>query len=139
MKFIVFFTKHPAIRYIFSGGTAAAVNLGLLYIFTDLLRVHYLASGVIAFCCAVVVSFILQKKWTFEDHSTHATHKKFAIFFVIAGINLVVNTGLLYLFTDVTHLHYMISQFLASSIVALWSYFIYKRMFRVESEVLTGE
>ncbi len=120
--------NHHIVRYLFSGGTAAIVNLGLIYILTDIARLHYLISGIFAFSCGVVVSFIMQKRWTFQDHSTEETHRKFAVYVVIAIINLAVNTSLLYIFTDIFRFYYMISQFLASGIVALWSYFIYKKL-----------
>lgn len=130
MKFINFFFRHHLIRYIFSGGMGAITNLGLLYILTDLVGLYYLVSGMIAFSCAVVVSFIMQKKWTFQDHSTEETHKKFVIFLGISLINLGVNTLLLYFFTDIGGFHYLISQIFAGGIVALWSYFIYIEVFK---------
>jgi putative flippase GtrA len=128
MEIIRKILNHHLVRYVFSGGIAAVINLGLLYILTEYAGLHYLVSGVIAFCCAVIVSFSMQKKWTFQDHSTHATHKKFGIFVVVALINLGLNTLLLYLFTDLAKFHYIVSQILAAAIVALWSYFIYKKV-----------
>ncbi len=118
------------IRYLFSGGTAAAVNIGLLFILTHYAGFHYLSSGVIAFCIAVVVSFYMQKKWTFEDHSVEGAHKKFVVFVIVAVTNLCANTALLYLFTDIAGLHYLASQILASGLVAVWSFFIYKIVFK---------
>lgn len=120
------------IRYIFSGGTAAVVNLGLLYILTDFVGLYYIASGILAFCIAVIVSFFMQKKLTFEDHSTENTHKKFLIYIIVAVINLVVNTSLLYFFTDFVGFHYIISQIISSGLVAVWSYFIYRIVFKKE-------
>ena len=130
MNFITTLFKHHIVRYIFSGGTGAITNLALLYFLTEVVGFYYIISGIIAFCGAVVVSFFMQKKWTFQDHSTEDTHKKFAIFVTIAFINLVINTGLLYLFTDIFHSHYLLSQIFVSGIVAVWSYFIYKVVFR---------
>lgn len=118
------------IRYLFSGGTAAAVNLGLLFVLTHYVGLHYIISGVISFCIAVVVSFLMQKKWTFEDHSTEDTHKKFVIYVTVAIVNLCVNTFLLFLLTDFAHFHYMVSQFITSGLVAIWSFFIYKIVFK---------
>ncbi len=133
MEFIIRVFNHHIIRYIFSGGMGAIVNLGLLYILTDLVHLHYLVSGIIAFICAVIVSFFMQKKWTFKDHSTENTHKKFGVFVIVAVVNLALNTALLYFFTDFWHWHYMVSQFFAAAIVAVWSYFIYKIVFKKET------
>ena len=130
MKSITTLFSHDIVRYLFSGGVAAATNLGLLFVFTHFFGLHYLISGILAFCCAVVVSFIMQKKWAFSDHSTDATHKKFIIFLIVALINLGLNTLLLYFFTDICGVRYLVSQILASGIVAVWSYFIYKKVFK---------
>lgn len=129
---IRYFTQHHLVRYIISGGTGAVTNLTLLYLLTDVLALHYILSGVIAFLCAVIVSFILQKNWTFEDTSTHATHKKFITFVVVGAVNLIVNTTLLYVFTDIVGTHYLLSQVFASGIIAIWSYFAYKVVFKNE-------
>lgn len=127
---------HRIFRYLISGGTAAFVNTGLLYLFTDIFGLYYLLSGVISFSIAVIVSFILQKRWTFEDQTTHTTRKKFVIFVVIAVINLIANTFLLYAFTDWFGLYHIYSQILASGIVAIWSFFIYKIVFKLESDTV---
>lgn len=44
-------------------------------------------------------------------------------------VNLVANTSFLYLFTDIFGVHYLISQVIASILVAMWSFFIYRIMF----------
>lgn len=130
MKFLENLFKNHIVRYVISGGTATAVNLAVLFILTHFAGLHYLASGIIAFCVAVAISFLLQKKWTFQDYSTENAHKQFIIFVIVGIFNLGLNTLLLYLFTDIAHLYYLVSQILASGFVAFSSYFIYKVVFR---------
>jgi putative flippase GtrA len=129
MTFVNFLIKHSLIRYLLSGGIAAATNLGALYILTDFFGLYYIISGIISFLVALLVSFTLQKKWTFEDHTTHLTHQKFALFASVALLNLLANTLLLYTFAEIFRLHYLLAQILASGLVATWSFFVYKIVF----------
>jgi putative flippase GtrA len=115
------------IKYIISGGTAAIVDLAFLAIFVDIFKINYLISAVLAFLIAFSVSFILQKFWTFQDKSTEGVHKQATIYFIVSSANLGINTLLMYLFVDHFHIHYFLSQILASGLLAISSYYIYSR------------
>jgi putative flippase GtrA len=111
-------------RYIISGGTAAVVNLALLYIFVEWLDIWYVLAAVAAFLLAFCVSFTMQKFWTFKD-PTKKVHSQAAIYFTVSLANLGINTLLIYIFVDYLHVHYMVGQIIASAILAVSSYFIY--------------
>ncbi len=112
------------VRYLISGGTAAVLDLGLLYFFTDILLIHYLTSAILAFVLTFFVSFMLQKFWTFQDDSTERVHTQAFFYFLMAFINLGLNTVLMYLFVDVGKFWYLGSQFLASGLLAFESFFV---------------
>lgn len=114
------------VRYIVSGGTAAAVDLGLLFIFTELMRLHYLLSSTLAFLVAFVVSFSLQKLWTFEDAGTERVHAQAAVYFVITGTNVLVNLGLMYILVDLVHLWYLLAQIITGAFIACYSFLLYR-------------
>jgi putative flippase GtrA len=118
---------HRLIRYVISGGTAALIDLILLYICTDLLHWWYLISAVVAFVIAITASFFLQKFWTFEDRGTGRMHRQAALYAAVSVVNVGVNTFLMYAFVDMLHIHYLLSQILASGIIALASFFVYRR------------
>lgn len=112
------------LRYLVSGSIAAVVDLGLLYIFTDLFLIHYLVSAIFAFLITFFVSFTLQKFWTFQDSNTDRVHIQVTIYFLVALGNLIINTALMYLFVDIILMWYMAAQFLASGLLACESFFI---------------
>jgi len=126
MEILIFFINHKIIRYIFSGGMATITNILILFLLTDIIGINYIISGIVSFSISVVVSFTLQKFLTFQDNSTDNLHKKFIIFIIIAVINLIANTSLLYVFTEYFGLYYILSQIFAGAIVAFWSFFLYK-------------
>jgi putative flippase GtrA len=113
-------------RFIISGGIAAFTNLALLYFFTDILRIWYLVSAVMSFIIAFGVSFLLQKHWTFRDVRKEGVHRQAAAYFAVAVVNLCLNTALLYGFVEYLSVHYMLSQAIASIIVAVEGYFAYQ-------------
>ena len=115
------------IKYIISGGTAAVVDLSFLALFVDVFKINYLISAIFAFLIAFSVSFLLQKFWTFQDKGMDDVHKQASIYFIVSATNLGINTLLMYLFVDHFHIHYFLSQILASGLLAISSYFIYSR------------
>ncbi len=120
------FKAKRILRYLSSGGTAFLTNIFLLFIFTELFKLHYLVSGVFAFILATILSFFLQKQWTFQDGSKEDVHKKFIIFTITAIANLILNTLFLYVLVDKFSFHYISAQILSGILLAIWSYFIYK-------------
>ena len=101
-------------RYLLSGGTAFGVDFFFLYFFTELVGLHYLLSVVIAFLIAVVVSFILQKFWTFQNNSKSDLHRQAVLYITAAIINTGLNTLLVYIFVEYANLHYLLGQFLSA-------------------------
>jgi len=114
------------IKYLIAGGTAAFVDLGLLYFFTDILEIWYLISASLAFIIAFFVSFFLQKFWTFRDRDKEIMYKQMGLYLVVAIVNLLINAALMYIFVDGFKIWYMLAQFLISGLIAIESYWVYK-------------
>ncbi|MEK7208366.1 MAG: GtrA family protein [Patescibacteria group bacterium] len=111
-------------RYLAAGGSAAAVDLGLLYALTEWFGLHYLLSAVVAFVVAFCVSFFLQKFWTFEDHSVERVHAQIVLYFVVAAANLGLNTLLMFLLVEKLGFWYFAAQLIAGALIACESFFI---------------
>lgn len=115
------------LRFLISGGISLGTDLVLLYIFTDILGIWYLASAIAAFILAFGVSFTLHKFWTFGDLSREDIHMQAGIYFLVAVVNLALNTLLVYLFVERAGFHYLIAQITASALIAIESFFVYQR------------
>ena len=114
-------------RFLFSGGTAFIVNLGLLYFLVDVLGWWYLGASLASFSVAIIVSFIMQKFWTFRDGVLQRTPAQFGFFALIAIFNSGLNVWLMYVFVDWTGIHYLLAQVFSSGLIAGWSFFAYFR------------
>ncbi|MBI2482121.1 MAG: GtrA family protein [Candidatus Vogelbacteria bacterium] len=122
------FLKHRIrlAKYLISGCTAAAVNIGFLYLFTDIFGWYYLASGVVSFILAFGVSFTLQKFWTFENHNRELLTKQLVIYLVVSVSSLIINTLMLYVLVDWFVVWYILAQIIAGALIACVNFFIYR-------------
>lgn len=118
------------ISFLATGSIGAGTNILLLYVFTEFFGWWYIASATLSFIIAAAASFCLQKFWTFSDSSTDWLHGQLSIYFILALFNLAANDGILYALVEYGRVHYILAQACASIIVAVWSFFAYKRLFR---------
>ena len=128
---------YKLLRYITSGGTAAFINIFLLYLLTEFFKFWYLLSTVASFIVAFIFSFILQKFWTFTDNSKARTHKQLAIYLIVAVTNLLINTSIIYLLVEYVGVWYIWAQIMSGATIALYSFFIYKLIFYETSRIDT--
>ena len=122
------------IKYIISGGLAAVVNLATLAALTEYAHLHYLTSAVLSFVVAFFVSFLLQKFWTFQNTERGDMHLQMIAYLTVSVVNLGINTLLIYLLVEVAHLWYLLAALVAGAIIALWSFFIYRRVIFASGE-----
>lgn len=120
------FVNVRVVRFVAAGSTAAISQLVLLYILTDIIGLWYLASSIIAFCIAVLISFVLHKFWTFKDRVIKGIFGQFAAFFGVAVFGLVFNTVLMFLWVDLIHLWYIYAQVITGLLVMFSNFTLYK-------------
>lgn len=114
------------LRFLISGGTAFLANIVLIYLCTELLAIWYLISSIIAFVGAFVVSFSMQKFWTFKNREADRMKKQLGMSLLLALANLGINTLLMYALVEHAHMHYLSAVVLATLLIAVETYFVYK-------------
>lgn len=111
-------------RYLVAGSMAAFTHLGALYFFTEHTSLWYVHANVVAFGLGLMVSFILQKFWTFADRRTDRIHHQALIYTVMQVVSLGINTGGLYLLVQYAHMWYLLAEFILLVLVAVGNFFI---------------
>ena len=116
-------------RYIFVGGTAFIVDFFFLYFFCDICGIYYLISAVLSFIISVLVNYIMSTKWVFNQDNIENKVLEFNLFILISTVGLVFTEILLYFFTDICGLYYLISKIIAAIIVLFWNFLARRVMF----------
>lgn len=116
-------------RYVFVGGTAFVVDFFFLYFFSDICGIYYLISAVLSFIISVLVNYIMSTKWVFNQDNIENKVLEFNLFILISTIGLVFTEILLYFFTDIVGLYYLISKIISAIIVLFWNFLARRVMF----------
>ena len=126
---IQFLSKYiQIIRYILAGGIATASNLVILFVSVYYFKLWYLTGAIIAFSCAVIISYLLQKLFVFKNYSRENMRKQFLNFFIFNLVMLGVNTLLMYTFVDLVGLWYLLAQALSAIIGACVNYIYFNKV-----------
>ena len=116
-------------RYGFVGGTAFVVDFFFLYFFSDICGIYYLVSAVFSFIISVLVNYVMSTRWVFNQDNIENKVVEFNLFMLISTIGLVFTEILLYFFTDICGIHYLISKIISAVIVLFWNFLARRVMF----------
>jgi putative flippase GtrA len=117
-------------RFLLAGSTGAAIDLGLLFVLVRVFGIRYMVSVFVAYVVAYGASFVLQKSWTFRDRSLGRIRAQAAWYFLVTAANIGLNSLLVYLFVEKAGIDYLAAQAVSAALIAVESYFIYRRIFR---------
>ena len=116
-------------RYVFVGGTAFVVDFFFLFFFSDICGIYYLVSAVFSFIISVLVNYVMSTRWVFNQDNIENKVVEFNLFMLISTIGLVFTEILLYFFTDICGIHYLISKIISAVIVLFWNFLARRVMF----------
>lgn len=109
-------------RYTLVGGLAFVVDLVLLFVLTEYAHWHYLVSATLSFLAGLLVNYILSTQWIFRSSKIKNKKIEFILFGLIGVIGLGLNNVLLYFFTDLIGLYYMLSKLITAVLVYAWNF-----------------
>jgi putative flippase GtrA len=114
------------LKFLMSGTTGLVVNLATYWFLVSVLAVHYLLGSALAFATSVVVGFLLQKYWTFDDPVHGRAPAQFSLFAVLAVVNLTINSFAVYFLIDRAGVYYLVAQTISATALAVSNFFIYR-------------
>jgi len=114
------------IRYTFVGGFAFLVDFSLLYLLTDMARLNYLVSASIGFVAGLLVNYIISVCWVFTNSITSNKLLEFLIFALIGVVGLLFTDLLMWIFTSLIGIYYLLSKIITTILVYLWNFFARK-------------
>lgn len=116
---------HRIIKFIVSGGSAAAIEYGAFVALTFLL-LPVVAANVLSFICGLIVSFTLNKAWVFSSKGKGG--RQFALYLGLALTNMLLSSILIFLLVEQLHILSYIAKIIVMGMVAIWNYGLFSRI-----------
>lgn len=101
---------------------ATVVDFSTLYCLVEFAGLYYVWATALGALLGAVTNFTLNKYWAFE-HKEGKLAVQGMRYAVVSGMSLVLNTSLVFCFTEFAHLRYLISKAVAALVVGWgWNY-----------------
>jgi dolichol-phosphate mannosyltransferase len=114
-------------KFCLVGLSGVVVNMGLLWLLTELAGLPYLLSAAISIETSIISNFILNDFFTFPQRRAPGTRPFFNRlwkFNVVSLAGLAINMGVLTLLTEVFDVYYLVSNAIGIILATLWNYLV---------------
>ena len=121
--------KHKSkAKYAIAGIGVSFIDLFSLYIFHGVFHVEIVRATTFAFLCSFLLSFSLQKFWTFSNHhiSKKVFSKQLSLYVLINLINININGAIMYFLVNHYGIWYLISQVISGIVIGIVNFAAYK-------------
>jgi dolichol-phosphate mannosyltransferase len=115
------------IHFLQVGVIASLIDLGLLYVFTEYFGIWYLLSAAVSYICGMIVSYTLNKRFTFHNVNKQYL-RQFFLFALISASGLVVNISMMFFAVTVFSIYYLYAKVIAIGITFFWNYSLQSRI-----------
>ncbi|MBF6212908.1 GtrA family protein [Nocardia puris] len=97
--------RRELVRFAFVGAAAFTVDTVIFVALkTTVLEARPVTAKAIAVLCAITLSYLLNKQWSFRARGGRRTHHEAALFFLVSFLGIAVNTAPLWVSRYVLHL-----------------------------------
>jgi len=115
------------LKFLLVGLSGMGMNELVLWLFTELLGLHYVLSAALGAEVAIINNFCWNEVWTFRDRAVKGRFERFRRFLKfnlsrVAGI--LIALGVLTLLTEVFGIHYLVSNIFAILVGFVWNYLL---------------
>jgi putative flippase GtrA len=110
------------LRFLFVGGSTAAIFLGLTFILVEGQFMHAALASTIACVAAVCYNYFLHYHWTFASDAPHGTVLMKYCLMCAGGV--ILNGLVMYFGVALGLMHYMLVQVIAGVVLVFWSFTI---------------
>ena len=114
-----------AFRAFFVGGVAFIADAIVLWLLS-LTGIHYLICAAFSFIIGVIVNYALSIKFVFKEKAPIGKSGEFAVYVVVSLVGLGLTLVLMWFFTEIVGLFYMVSKGIAALLAFAWNFTIRK-------------
>ncbi len=109
-------------RYFVVSGFSLVIDFCTLFLFTDVFKIHYLASSVLSYSIGLVINYYVSVNWVFGTRKYADRRKEFTIFVAIGIAGLGINTLVMWVCTGLLSLYYLAARVISAAIGYTWKY-----------------
>jgi putative flippase GtrA len=114
-------TYRRFLRYTVVGTSAFAFDLLLLSLFVDVLQQPVVPAAGVAFTIATAGNFLVSRYAVFQ-YSSRNVSTGFANFLLVAAAGVAFTMGCMYMLTQYTSVHYLVSRVVIAALVGMFNY-----------------
>jgi len=114
-------------KFCLVGLSGVLVNMGLLWLLTEFVRLFYLLSAAIGIESSIISNFALNDLFTFHDRRSPGVKSflgRLVKFNVVSLVGVVINMAILWLLTENFGVYYLLSNLCGIAAATLWNYFV---------------
>jgi len=128
------------VKFFIAGCFAGTTDLVFLFIFHSLLHWPIVVSTSLAFIFSFVVSFTMQKLWTFRNFNHDKTAGQFILYIINAFITLNLNGIMMRSLVINHHIWYILSQIIVNVSIGTYNFFIYRWIvFKIDKDEISNK
>lgn len=111
-------------KYTIVGISGIVINTFVLFFCTDVLKIFYMISSAVAYEISILTNFIINDRWTFKAVDNKSSFLTRALYFNYTMIiGAILGMLLLYVFTSMLSINYLVSNIMSIAIVFMWRYY----------------
>ena len=110
------------IRSVFSSNLGFALDFGLLAFLVEILGLHYLVAASISFTAGTTVTYIFSVRWIFSKRNVRNRRLEYLLFIAVGVVGVLLNGALLWVFTELVGVFYLLSKIIAGTTVFFWNF-----------------
>jgi dolichol-phosphate mannosyltransferase len=114
------------------GLSGILVNMGVLFYLKEFVGLDLMIAGFISVELSILNNFIWNDLWTFkfgvQQQKISSRWHRLVLFHIVSAVPIIINLGLLYLFTNGFNVYYMTSNFYGIVAAFAWNFLVNRRM-----------
>lgn len=111
-----------ALKYSVVGGVCTIIDFTLLFILTKFCGLNYLVASIISFMSGSILNYFLCIGWIFKIRVVKEKYKEFIYYLIITGAGLIINTILIWSFTEFFGMYFMLSKIFSVFMTYCWNF-----------------
>lgn len=111
-------------KFIVVGIVGLGVNQLLLFLLHDIVGSHLMVASAISIFVSMIVTFLLNERWTWHDRGGGPWVHRIAMYFPINLVGLVINVVVLKVLVTEADVYYLVANLFGAGAAAIWNFFL---------------